>query len=60
MVSADGNKHAHMINEQSAEGSALKGQPVLSPGRCHGLWTYWAFSPRLAADKALSAQSPPT
>ena len=24
------------------------------------LWTYWAFSPRLAADKALSAQSPPT
>ena len=31
MFSADGNKHAHMINEQNAKGSALKGQPVLSP-----------------------------
>ena len=29
--------------------SALKGQPVLSPGRCPGLRTCWAFSPRRAA-----------
>ena len=36
MFSADGNKHAHMINEQSAKGSALKGQAVLSPGQRPG------------------------
>ena len=29
-------KHAHMINEQSAKRSALKGQPVQSTGRCPG------------------------
>ena len=29
-------KHAHMINEQSAKRSALKGQPVHSPGQHPG------------------------
>ena len=29
-------KHAHMINEQSAKRSALKGQPVHSPGQRPG------------------------
>ena len=31
-------KHAHMINEQSAKRSALKGQPVHSPGPQTGLF----------------------